>query len=72
MRKVRFNGSLNTTPHAYLRLTEDKVYDIIKLNDNFFEILNDTNDILRFKISNILFTDVTSEYRGELIDEILK
>lgn len=67
MRKVKYNSIHN----VYYNLTDNKVYDVIEFDDDHFEIINDNGDKLGFRIYNNLFINVTSEYRSELIDEIL-
>lgn len=75
MKKVKFNkcdfsGNFN--------LTTDKIYDVIK-SINVFEgvwidkyvITNDVGLDVVFRKSNMFFTDVTEQYRNEMINEIL-
>lgn len=67
MRKVRYKYN-----DIYLiGLTDNKVYDVVELGDDYFKIINDEGTEYGIMIYNKLFTDVTSEYRNELIDEIL-
>ena len=66
MRKVKFSYK-----DKLYSLTNGKVYDVVELRDDYFKIINDVGLEYAIMISNNLFIDVTSEYRNELIDEIL-
>lgn len=66
MRKVKFSYK-----DKLYSLTNGKVYDVVELRDDYFKIINDVGLEYGIMISNNLFIDVTSEYRNELIDEIL-
>lgn len=66
MRKVKFNY----TDKLY-SLTNGKVYDVVELRDDYFKIIDDKGMEYAIMRSNKSFTDVTHEYRSELIDEIL-
>lgn len=70
MRKVKYN--YNDTLSTYLvTLTQGKVYDVVERGEDYIKIINDVGDEFGIIISNGLFTDVTSEYRNDIIDGIL-
>lgn len=74
MRKIKFLSD------RYIDLKYEKVYDVIRYEEyisnplyNKIFILNEDGDQIYLYISSIdiLFSDVTSEYRSVLIDRIL-
>lgn len=84
MKKVKFIGDVQK--YKTFNLTYGKVYDVIKYNrnvdndfidkyDEIYIINNEGEDISHtFPVSDTylnIFQDVTSEYRNDIIDEIL-
>lgn len=73
MKKVIYYGDET----FYQHLTNAKVYDVTwySLSDNYFKVKvinDDDKDTLYMSFySNPTFIDITSEYRNEVIDEIL-
>lgn len=79
MKKVIFLGS------TYSSLTIGKVYDVVKYNQGYknqlgystasIVINNDFNDLLTYYIfttfGDAIFKNITSEYRNDIINDIL-
>lgn len=56
-----------------LALTEDKVYDAIRIASDIIEMRNDLGELLRYYYPSSYFENVTIKYnRNDIIDDILE